>query len=39
MMTQTYDDGGVAGIRGSVGRGNRLIPQPGAVTDNPREES
>lgn len=39
MMTQTYADGGFAGIRGSVGGGNRLIPQPSAVTDNPREES
>jgi hypothetical protein len=38
-MTRICTDGGCAGMHGSVSTGNRLIPQPGAVMDNPREES
>ncbi len=38
MMTRICADDGFTGTRGGVWRGNKLIPEPGGVTDNPREE-
>jgi len=38
MMTQTAAPAGPPAATAGVGRGNRLIPEPRGVTDNPREE-
>ena len=38
MMTQAAAIRESAPRAGDADRGNRLIPEPGAVTDNPREE-
>jgi len=38
MMAQIAASPGSLGGTGGADRGNRLIPEPGAVTDNPREE-
>ncbi len=38
MMTQIAGVPEPLGGTGVADRGNRLIPEPGAVTDNPREE-
>ena len=38
MMTQIAGGPESLGGPGVAGRGNRLIPEPGGDTDNPREE-
>ena len=38
MMTQTGASAGLPAPAAGVGRGNKLIPEPRGVTDNPREE-
>jgi hypothetical protein len=39
MITQSAAPVGSLGRTDDTGTGNRLIPEPGGDTDNPREES
>jgi len=38
MIPQLTAAPGSPGLPGGAGTGNRLIPEPDGVTDNPREE-